>query len=74
MPRLPSVSPQKLAKALEKAGFILERTSGSHCIYFHPETRKKAIVPIHSKDVPKGTLSKLIKEAGIDKEDLIDLL
>jgi predicted RNA binding protein YcfA (HicA-like mRNA interferase family) len=74
MPKLPSISSQKLAKALEKAGFLLERTTGSHCIYVHPETHKKAIVPIHSKNVPKGTLSKLIKEAGLDKEDLIDLL
>jgi len=49
MPKLPSVSPQQLAKALERAGFVLERTSGSHCIYYHPEKHKKAIVPIHSK-------------------------
>jgi len=74
MPNLPSISSQKLAKALVSAGFILERTTGSHCIYYHPETRKKAIVPMHSKNVPKGTLCKLLKEAGINKEDLIDLL
>lgn len=74
MPKLPSVSPQKLAKALEKAGFILERTTGSHSIYYHPQTRRKAVVPIHGKDIPKGTLSKLLKEAGISKEELSDLL
>jgi predicted RNA binding protein YcfA (HicA-like mRNA interferase family) len=53
MPELPSVSSQKLARALEKAGFILERTTGSHSIYRHPQTRRKAVVPIHSKDIPK---------------------
>ncbi len=74
MPKLPSVSPQKLAKALEKAGFILERTTGSHSIYYHSQTRRKAVVPIHSKDVPKGTLCKLLKEDGIRKEELADLL
>jgi predicted RNA binding protein YcfA (HicA-like mRNA interferase family) len=74
MPKLPLVSPQNLAKALEKAGFILERTTGSHSIYYHPQTRKKAVVPIHNKDVPKGTLCKLLKEAGISKEELADLL
>ena len=74
MPRLPSVSPQQLAKALERAGFVLERTAGSHCIYYHPETHRKAIVPIHSKDVPKGTLCKLLKDAGIDREEFTDLL
>jgi predicted RNA binding protein YcfA (HicA-like mRNA interferase family) len=74
MPKLPSVSPHELAKALERAGFLLERTTGSHCIYYHPETRKKTIVPIHSKDMPKGTLCKLLKEAGIDRKELMDLL
>lgn len=56
MPKLPSVSSQELAKALEKAGFILERTTGSHSIYYHPQTRRKAVVPIHSKDVPEGNV------------------
>jgi len=74
MPKLPLVSSLKLAKALEKAGFILERTTGSHNIYYHPQTCRKAVVPIHSKDVPKGTLCKLLKEAGISKEELTDLL
>ena len=74
MPKLPSISPQKLARALEKAGFVLDRTTGSHSIYYHPITHKKAVVPIHSKDIPKGTLNKLLKEAGIGKEELIDLL
>ena len=32
MPKLPSISPQKLAKALEKAGFVLDRTTGSHSV------------------------------------------
>lgn len=74
MPKLPSVSSQELAKALEKAGFILELIRGSNSIYYHPQTRRKAVVPIHSKDIPKGTLCKLLKEAGISKEELTDLL
>lgn len=74
MPELPSVSPQKLAKALEKTGFILERTTGSHFVYYHPQTGRRAVVPIHSRDIPKGTLCRLLKEAGIDREELGDLL
>ena len=74
MPKLPSISPQKLARALEKAGFVLDRTTGSHSVYYHPITHKRAVVPMHGKDIPKGTLNKLLKEAGIDKEELTDLL
>jgi predicted RNA binding protein YcfA (HicA-like mRNA interferase family) len=64
MPKLPSVSSQQIARALERAGFILDRTSGSHRIYYNPVTGKKAIVPIH----------KLLKEAGIDRDKFDDLL
>jgi predicted RNA binding protein YcfA (HicA-like mRNA interferase family) len=74
MPKLPSISPQQVARALERAGFILKRTSGSHFIYYHPETVKKAIVPIHKKDMPKGTLCKLLKDAGIEKDEFNDIL
>lgn len=74
MPKLPSVSSQQIARALERAGFILDRTSGSHRIYYNPVTGKKAIVPIHTKDMPKGTLCKLLKEAGIDRDKFDDLL
>jgi predicted RNA binding protein YcfA (HicA-like mRNA interferase family) len=59
MPKLPAVSPQKLAKALEKDGFILKRVRGSHHTYYHPEKDCVVVVPFHSKDVPKGTLCKI---------------
>ncbi len=53
MPKLPSLTPQKIIKVLEKKGFILDRTKGSHYIYYHPETKRKVIVPLHKKDLPK---------------------
>ena len=46
MPKLPSLTPQKVIKILEKKGFILDRTKGSHHIYYHPETRRRVVVPL----------------------------
>jgi len=34
MPKLPVITPQKLARALEKAGFELIRVRGSHYYYY----------------------------------------
>ena len=70
MPKLPSLTPQKIIKLLEKNGFVLDRIKGSHHIYYNPETRKRAIVPLHKKDLPKGTMFEILKQAGISREEL----
>ena len=72
MPKLPSLTPQKVIKILEKKGFILDRTKGSHHIYYHPETKKRAVVPLHKRDLPKGTLLEILRQASISKEELSD--
>ena len=51
MPKLPIISPHKLAKALEKAGFELERIKGSHHYYYNSKTGKIAVIPFHNKDL-----------------------
>ncbi len=74
MPKLPSLTPQKIIKVLEKKGFVLDRIKGSHHIYYHPEMKRKVIVPLHKRDLPKGTLLEILKQAGINKEELRELL
>lgn len=72
MPKIPSLTPQKIIKILERKGFMLDRTKGSHRIYYHPETKKRVIVPFHRKDLPQGTLLEILKQAGISREELHD--
>ncbi len=74
MPKLPSLTPQKIIRILEKRGFALDRARGSHRIYYHPETKKRVVVPFHKRDLPKGTLLEILKQAGISKEELRDLV
>ncbi len=74
MPKLPSLTPQKIIKVLEKKGFVLDRIKGSHHIYYHLETKRRVVIPLHKRDLPKGTLLEIIKQAGISKEELRDLL
>jgi predicted RNA binding protein YcfA (HicA-like mRNA interferase family) len=70
MPKLPSLKPQDIIKILESKGFILDRTKGSHYIYYHPVTKRRVVVPYHKNDPPKGTLLAILSQAGISKEDL----
>lgn len=59
---------------LEKKGFVLDRARGSHRIYYHPETKRRVVVPFHKRDLPKGTAMEILKQAGISREELRDLL
>lgn len=71
--KLPALSPKMIIKVIEKRGFVLDRVKGSHHIYIHPETRQRVVIPVHKKDLPKGTLMEILKQAGIKKDELTDL-
>ena len=60
-----NLTPTKLIKLLRKNGFVFTRQSGSHAIFRNDETQKKVVVPIHSKDIPKGTLHAILKDADV---------
>lgn len=75
MPKLPIIKFRELSKALQKAGFIHVRTSGSHFYYRHPKTRLTLSVPNHgAKPLGKGLLKSILNDANLDVEELIKLL
>ena len=43
-------------------------------MYYHPETRRRVVVPLHKRELPKGTLLEILKQAGMTKEELEHLL
>ena len=74
MAKLPSVRPREIVRLLEQHGFVLDRTAGSHFIFFHPVSKRRAVVPKHNRDIPKGTLLSLLREAGFTREEMIAFL
>ena len=70
MGNMPSLTPKELIKVLERKGFVLKRIHGSHQYYVHSITGKITVVPMHNKDFAKGTLHAILKQAGIEKEDI----
>jgi len=74
MPPVPAVRGDRLVKALERAGFVVTRVSGSHHRLRHPDGRATT-VPVHSgRDVPKGTLRSVLGDAGLTVDELLKLL
>ncbi len=74
MPKLPAIRSRQVVRFLEQSGFALDHTSGSHYVFYHPRSRRRAVVPSHNRDLPKGTLMSLLREAGFSREELIDFL
>ena len=74
MPKLPAIRPRQVIQFLEQNGFMLDHTSGSHFIFYSSVSRRRAVVPRHSRDMPKGTLMSLLREAGFTREELLDFL
>jgi len=59
------MKPKELIKILEKNDFVFIRQTGSHAI-FKKAGNRIIIVPIHSRDIPTGTLIGILKDANID--------
>ena len=72
MSRLPVCSGQDAIRAFQKLGYQVDHQTGSHVILRHPQMRRLT-VPNH-RELAKGTLRALIREAGLTKEEFSRLL
>jgi predicted RNA binding protein YcfA (HicA-like mRNA interferase family) len=59
---------------LERAGFVVVRVAGSHYQLFNEQTRRRTTVPYHNRDLPRGTVSAIIAQAGLTREEFLNLL
>ncbi len=64
-----SFTPKEIIDLLLKNGFELLRTKGSHQIFLNRQTGLRTVVPMHTKDLKKGTLHAVLKQAGIDPDN-----
>ncbi len=72
MSRLPVLSGHKLIKILMKNGFIPSSQKGSHVLLRHPKKRS-IVVPLH-KEIDKGTLIEIIRQAKLSRKELLKFL
>lgn len=54
-----------IIRALERAGWTLAATKGSHHQFTHPQHPGRVTVPHPKRDIPIGTLRSIEKQAGI---------
>lgn len=75
MQKLPRLSGKSVIKILSKIGFMPVRQKGSHVI-LRKETgseKKAVVVPLH-KEIDRGTLLEIIRQAGLKKGEFLKLI
>lgn len=74
MTRLPRVAGKEVVRALQSAGFVVDRTRGSHVFLKHPDGRATA-VPVHSGEtLGPGLLRAILRDTELSTDELIELL
>ena len=74
MSKITPLKPNDMIRALEKIGFRHLRQSGSHAVYRHPDGRW-ATVPIHKgKELAKGLVHKILKDAQLSWDEFKEYL
>ena len=70
-PSLPHVSGAEAVRALQKLGFVVLRQKGSHVMMRRGTSG--CVVPQH-RELKVGTLSGLLKQAGVSADEFIEAL
>ncbi len=73
MTKLPNISGKDCIKALAKIGYYQKRQEGSHIILRKDYPFSQIVVPNH-KNIAKGTLKTIIKNAGLTVDEFVYLL
>jgi len=63
-----SVKPRRIVKTLEVKGFRFIRQKGSHRLYRKGNLR--VTIPMHNRDLKPGTLQSILRQAGVNKDEL----
>jgi len=63
----------EVVKALSKIGFYVKRRKGSHIILRRDKPFAQLTVPDH-KELDRGTLRAIIRQAGLTVEEFLELL
>lgn len=72
--KLPAVSGADAVRAFSHVGYELDHQTGSHMILRHRDPpHRRLSVPNH-RELAKGTLRQLIRDAGLTVDQFVELL
>jgi predicted RNA binding protein YcfA (HicA-like mRNA interferase family) len=72
--RLPVLSANELVKALYKIGYLIDHQTGSHIILRNVNYPFRRLTIPNHKEIAKGTLRAIIRQAGLSVEEFNQLI
>jgi mRNA interferase HicA len=73
MPRLPTLTPRQLVESLEKVGFEIDHQTGSYVVLWRASDGARVVVPWHNRDLGRGLTLRIVKSAGLTRDELEQL-
>ena len=74
MSTFPNLTGAALPRALQRAGFKVIRTRGSHHVLRHEDGRT-VVVPVHAAEsIGPGLLGRILRDCDLSRDALRDLL
>ncbi len=73
MGRLAGFKCRQIVRKLKKLGFEFDRqATGSHEIWFNPNTNRYTTIPNHPGDMPEGTLKAILRQSGVTTDQFLN--
>lgn len=63
-----------MVRALRRVGFEIDHQTGSHVVLWRPADGCRLVVPMHNRDLGRGLTLRLIKSAGLTRDEFLQLL
>lgn len=74
-PKFANLKPREVVRALQRAGYVIHETTGSHVHLKHPLRPGRITIPYHGRfDLPKHIVKSIVRQAGLTNEEFFRLL
>jgi predicted RNA binding protein YcfA (HicA-like mRNA interferase family) len=74
MAKLPTVSGAEAIRAFGRHGYEVDHQTGSHIVLRHRSPPHRRLTVPNHRELAKGTLRAVIREAGLTVDEFVDLL
>jgi predicted RNA binding protein YcfA (HicA-like mRNA interferase family) len=75
MTQLPAVTARQMLAALQRAGFVIRRSKGSHHYLVHADDpSRRTTVAMHTGDLSTRDTRDILKQAKLTREEFMKLL
>ena len=74
MTKLPVLSGKELCRILKRIGYHVDHQTGSHIIVRNENPPYRRLTVTNHKEIAKGTLRSIIRQAGLTYEEFMQLL